>query len=224
MHERQEQSTGVLKAALAYFERFPISPEPPLLTGKRRQLQETLDRIAASAKAQTLGYTRDPGLLDRRRKELREKRMLPLRQLATAELRFAPGAEAALRVPHARASARVVAAAAVRMADALMPHARLLRAAGVSKDFLIQMRQEAHALALTTRENAAKRKRRTEATAAIAAEIKKGLAIVATLEGLVLLHATPENVDLLRNTRRRMKKVGRPRKPRRRKPSLTPVT
>ena len=222
MHERQEQTTGVFKAALAYFERHPVSPEPPLLAGKRRQLQETLDRIAASAKLQNLGSARDSGTLDRRRKELREKRMLPLRQLARAELRFAPGAEAALRVPHARASARVVAAAAIRMADALMPHAKLLRSAGVSKDFLVQMRQEARSLALTTKENATRRKRRTEATATIASEIRKGLAVVATLEGLVLLHASPDQVDQWRSTRRRMKKVGRPRKPRRRRPSVTP--
>lgn len=105
-----------------------------------------------------------------------------------------------------------------------MPHARLLRAAGVSKEFLLQMRQEAHALALTTKENAAKRKHRTEATAAIAAEIKKGLAIVATLEGLVLLHASPEEVNHWRSTRQRRKKLGRPRKPRRRRPSLTPIS
>ena len=114
--------------------------------------------------------------------------MLPLKNIAKGQLKFAPGAEAALRVPHARASARVVAAAALRMADSLMPHARLLASAGVNKDFLRQMRQEARGLAITTRESSEFRRRRRQATAGLAAELKKGRGIVAVMEGMVMLH------------------------------------
>ena len=42
MHDRQQQTTGVFRSVLLYFERCPITPEPPLLAGKRRQLHETL--------------------------------------------------------------------------------------------------------------------------------------------------------------------------------------
>ena len=223
MHERQSRTVEAFRGALSYFERHPVSPEPPLLAGKRRQLRETLARIEASEHVQTIQGVPDWGKLDLRRRELREKRMLPLRQLAKGELLFAPGAEAALRVPHARASARVTAAAAIRMADFLIPHARLLRAAGVSKDFLVQMRQEARSLALTIKDNAAHRQHRTQATATIASEIKKAQAIVAVLEGLVMLHA-PGNIDEWRMMRSLKKKVGRPRKVRPRAKRLPPVS
>lgn len=224
MHERQEQIAEVFMSALEYFEQNPIEPEPPLLAGKRRQLQETLRRIRECSDIQVTASVDDVGKLEGRRKHLREKRMLPLKQIAKGQLLFAPGADAALRVPHARASAQVVAAAAMRMADALMPHSRLLSSAGVSKDFLRQMRHEARGLALTTRENAASRDRRRKATASLAAEVKKGLAILAVLEGIVMLHAAPNDVREWRDTRRIPKKIGRPRKVRRRKPRVALVS
>lgn len=223
MHERQEQTAAVFSTVLKYFERNPITPEPPLLAGKRRQLQETLDRIQSYADIQLNAPVRDLGKLEARRKHLREHRMLPLKHIAKGLLKFAPGAESALRVPHARASAHVVAAAAMRMADALMPHARLLSSAGVSKDFLRQMRHEARALALTTRENAESRRRRRQATTALAAELRKGLGIVAVMEGIVMLH-DPRNVEQWRIFRRIPKKLGRPRTVRRRKPRATFVS
>lgn len=179
MHERQEKTAAVFSSVLRYFERNPLTPEPPLLAGKRRQLQETLERIEHYGSIQRNAPVRDMSKLEARRKQLREHRMLPLKNIAKGQLKFAPGAEAALRVPHTRASAQVVAAAAMRMADALMPHARLLSSAGVSKDFLRQMRHEARGLALTTRENGESRRRRRQATTALAAELKKGLNIVA---------------------------------------------
>lgn len=218
MHERQLRTIETFGGALNFFPRYPITPEPPLLTGKRRQLRSTLDCINELRAVQGIGNLHEVGKLDARRRDLRERRMLPLRHIAKGELLFAPGAEAALRVPHARASARAVAAAGIRMADALMPHARLLRAAGVSKDFLLQMRQEARSLALTLKENAELRRRRAEATAAIAAEIRKGQSILAVLDGLVLLHA-PQNIDQWRLLRGTQKKIGRPRKIRPRRKS-----
>ena len=217
MHERQQRVVMDYEHLLRHFEKYPIVPEPPLLAGKRRQLADTLERIKACENIQAKAPVHEFSNLEFRRKDLRERRMLPLRHLAKGELLFAPGSEAALRVPHARASARAVSAAAVRMADALMPHVKVLRAAGVSKDFLLQMRQEAHALALSLKQNAEKRKRRTEATATIASEIRKARSIVATLDGLVMLNATAEAQKEWRGARRPSKKVGRPRKVRRRK-------
>jgi hypothetical protein len=103
------------------------------------------------------------------------------------------------------------------MADALMPHTRLLVSAGVNKDVLRQMRHEARGLALTTKENVESRRRRRQATAGLAAELKKGTAIVAVMEGMVMLHDR-SNIEEWRIMRRIPKKVGRPRRrrPRRR--------
>ena len=216
MHERQERALNQCKAVSLFFTRRSLSPEPPLLAGKRKQLEETTARIEDCYRAQVTGRIATIGKLDERRKELRERRMLPLRNIAKGQLLFAPGAEAALRVPHARASARVVAAAALRMADALMPHAKLLSAAGVSKDFLRQMRHEARGLALTIKENAAIRRARADATRTLAAELRKAQHIVSVIDGIVHLNGTRDFIDDYMVIRQPFKKVGRPRKPRRR--------
>jgi hypothetical protein len=105
VHERQQQTVHVFELVLKYFERRPITPEPPLLTGKRQQLRETLQRIDAYRRTQLNAPVVDMGKVELRRKQLREQRMLPLKNIAKGQLKFAPGAEAALRVPHARASA-----------------------------------------------------------------------------------------------------------------------
>lgn len=219
MQERQGQTVGVFRNVLLYWGRHPITPEPPLLAGKRRQLEETVARITACGRVQVTFPVTDNAKVETRRKQLREKRMLPLKNIALGQLEFAPGAEAALRVPHARASAQVVAAAALRMADALMPHARLLRSAGLSKDFLREMRHEARGLALTIKQSAEGRRRLREATATIASELKKGLGILSVMEGLVMLHA-PRDKEEWQFARRIPKKVGRPRTVRRRKPRV----
>jgi hypothetical protein len=109
------------------------------------------------------------------------------------------------------------------MADALIPHARLLRSAGVSKDFLRQMRHEARGLALSAKAAADTRRQRREATATLASELKKGLAIVAVMEGIVQLHGSRDLLDQWRTYRRIPKKIGRPRNPRRRKKAAAPL-
>jgi hypothetical protein len=218
MHERQEQSLEQCKSVSTFLARESISPEPPLLIGKRKQLDETIARIDACYTTQVTARMSTVGKLDARRKHLRERRMLPLRSIAKGQLLFAPGAEAALRVPHARASAQVVAAAALRMADALMPHTRLLSAAGVSKDFLREMRHEARGLALTVKQNDAIRRRNADATRTLAQELRKGLDILSVIDGILRLHATRDFLTQYDVMRRRRKKVGRPRKIRHRKP------
>lgn len=217
MHERQTQTFHTLMGGLLFFDQTSLDPEPPLLAGKRTQLKETINRIDELAQVQTATSRNTSGKLDGRRRELREKRMLPLKSIAKGQLLFAPGADAALRVPHARASAQVVAAAALRMTNALMPHVKLLAAAGVTKDFLRQMNHEARSLALTVKQNAELRRRRVEVTAAIASELKKGLDILAVIEGIVVIHGTPDQVSLWRTVRKRRKKLGRPRTIRKRK-------
>jgi hypothetical protein len=86
------------------------------------------------------------------------------------------------------------------------------------------MRHEARGLALTTKENAASRDRRRQATASLASEVKKGLGMLAVMEGIVLLHAAPKELAQWRIMRRIPKKVGRPRKVRHRKPRVALVS
>ena len=121
--------------------------------------------------------------------------------------------EAALRVPHARSDAYTVATAALRMADAVAPHAKLLLSAGYSKDYLKQFRHEARQLALVVKSSEAARARSSKATKAIAAEFQKAKKTVTVIEGLVMLHhgSDSEWVKLWKARRRVTKRMGRPR-------------
>lgn len=188
MDTRQRRMLERFNAVLLFLDNNwkKMQNPPPMLEGRKRSLQQTVARLNDLADRQNFLAT--PGdTVAMRRDKLRSKLMLPLRDIAEPVLRFAPGAAEALRVPHAHASARVVAAAALRMADALEKHGSLLRSAGISKDDLRAMRQEARGLALAVKTNAVTRQRRADVTRGVATEIKKGLLTVQSINGLVML-------------------------------------
>ena len=138
---------------------------------------------------------------------------MPLVRIAKPLLAFAPGVEKALRVPHARSDAYTVAMAALRMADVVAPHAKLLSSAGYSKDYLKQFRHEARELGLAVKTSESARLRRTKATQAIAAELEKAKKTVTVIEGMVMLHhgSDSEWAKHWKERRRVTMRIGRPR-------------
>jgi hypothetical protein len=146
------------------------------------------------------------------RRSLRRHRLMPLVRIARPVLRFAPGAEKVLRVPHARADAMTVAQAALDIARALRPHGKLLASAGVSKTFMADLQSEARQLALAAKTTAAARQKQVKATRAIAQEFRKAMETVTMIEGMVMLHfaKSPAMLDLWRNRRRVSARIGRP--------------
>lgn len=189
MDTRQQRMLERLSGILIFMDHNTreMADPPPMLVGKRRSLEQSIARLKALQDEQN--YLTDPGsTVEFRRDKLRNRRMIPLRDIARPLLKFAPGAAEALRVPHAHASARTVAAAAARMVQALKPHAALLRSANISHDFLREMLQEARGLALAVKTNADERRKRANVTRDVARELKRAFETTRTLGGLVKLH------------------------------------
>ena len=74
------------------------------------------------------------------RQRLRREYMIPLTRTAKPLLRFAPGVEKTLKVPHARASHRELVTAAEVMLKSVQPHRKLLTADGFPTTFLAEFR------------------------------------------------------------------------------------
>jgi len=212
MDNRQERMLTTFHTILFFLERHPISPEPPLLAGMRKSLEASLTKLRAHGLTQHMALNLSAGSVEHRRRALRRDRMMPLVRIAKPLLAFAPGVSRALQVPHARADAHTVATAAMRMADALAPHNRLLISAGYPRDFLKTLRLEARDLALVTTRVESAREKRSKATAAIAAEFKKAKKTVTVIEGLVMLHigSNRNSVKYWRQQRRVSARLGRP--------------
>jgi hypothetical protein len=221
MDNRQRRTLVAFENVLIFLDQHPIRPEPPLLAGMRKSLRASIDRMSKYGVTQNKTGIEKKQDVETRRRALRRERMMPLARIAKPLLRFAPGTERALTVPHARASAKEVADAALRMTDALKPHARLLKTAGVSPSFLTDMRNEARHLALSAKRAEGARRTGSQATEGLATEIRKAMQTVTVIEGLVMLHFAkePGTVKLWRERRRVGARLGRPPRKRRSRPA-----
>jgi hypothetical protein len=210
--KRQKRTLWSFQHVLIFLDRYPLAPEPPLFKGMRASLEHSMKRIKQLESDQDDARRAINRGSELRRNQIRRERMMPLVRIAKPLLAFAPGADAALRVPHARADTLTVAAAALRMADALTPHAKLLKAAGYDKDFLKAFRHEARELALVARNSERARHRRSDATAAIAAEFKKAMKTLTVIEGILMAQYArqPGMQAEWRNRRRVSARLGRP--------------
>ena len=130
MDNRQQRTIATFQHILVFLEQHPIRPEPPLLTGMRKSLVASMHKVKALHHDQIAARNKLGKNVEYRRRKMRHEHMMPLVRIAKPLLAFAPGVERALRVPHARASAKEVAGAAFTMADVLKPHVKLLRSAG----------------------------------------------------------------------------------------------
>ena len=213
MENRQQRTLESFQRDLVFVDQHPITPEPPLLAGMRKSLQASITRIHDLYLQQHHAKNAISGNVARRVRKLRRDWMMPLLRIAQPLLRFAPGVDAALRVPHARSDAHSVAMAALKMADALAPHSKLLSSAGCSKEYMRQFRQEARDLALVTKSSQSARERRAKATSALAEEFKKAKKTVTVIEGLVMLHHGTDSTwaKHWKDRRRVSKRMGRPR-------------
>jgi len=213
MHNRQERTLETFDRILLYLDREKMRPEPPMLAPLRRSLEESITRIRDLGKEQDWARRNIGRGVEQRVRSLRREYMMPLVRIARPLVTFAPGAEAALTVPHARSDALTVAAAALRMCDALAPHQKLLTDAGCSKQHLQKFRHDAKELALSANHAQSARRRRSETTAEIAAEFRKAMETLTVIEGIVMLHVgdNKTQVGLWKQTRRVPARMGRPK-------------
>ena len=217
MDDQQKRTLLALRRILSFVHTTHLEHEPPLLAKMRTSLEASLTRIQNLHRTQNTSrflLTGEPRSLDGLRNKLRRERMMPLVKVAKPLLKFAPGTASALRVPHARASSTEVARAALRLANALKPHSKLLASAGYSKQFVLAMREEAATIAATTARNEKALQARARATSRLAAEFKKAKGTVTVIEGILTPHllANPHEAATWRSERRVHAPTGRPRK------------
>jgi hypothetical protein len=216
MDNRQVRTLQTFERVLVYLEQHPVQPEPPLLARMKQSLTTSIARLYELHTQQTAA-TRGVGSPNVRqmRQHMRRDVLMPLVRIARPLLRFAPGTDHVLRVPHARADTATIATHALDMAKALAPHAKLLTSAGYSKDFLAQFTKEARRLATVTSEADKARQRRSRATLAIRRELEKAMGTVSVIEGILMAHVGPGDrqvMELWRGARRVQARAGRPRK------------
>jgi hypothetical protein len=214
MDSRQSRTLSSLVRVVGYLDHTPIVPEPPLVASMRRSLRASTKRIEALAAEQRSAKMDAKGNVAGRVRSLRRDRMMPLVRIAKPLLAFAPGAERVLHVPHARSDAYTIATAALHIADALAPHAKLLAAAGCSREYMREFRNEARDLALVSRRSEAARRRQRETTQRLAEEFRKAMKTVMVVEGLIMLHCGRDEVALVgwKHARRVTARLGRPKK------------
>lgn len=216
MENRQQRVIAAFEKVLGYLVIRPVTPEPPLLTGLKKSLRTSIDRIEAFRSIQHSTMMLEGGRVAQRRTRLRRAHLIPLVRTVKPHLTFAPGAERVLKVPHARADALTVAQSALAIAAFLKGHRKLLAAAGYSSTYLSELQHEARGLALAAKQTAAALEKRAKATRDMALEIQKGMNTVMSIEGMVLRQiGRDKNAVAFWKERRKVgARVGRP--PRRR--------
>ena len=215
MDNRQQRTVQTFERILIYLARHPIRPEPPLLASMKQSLTTSIARLRELQRQQASAHNGVSGPDARKmRQHMRRQVLMPLVRIAKPLLKFAPGTEQVLRVPHARADTKTIAMHALDMAKALTPHAKLLTSAGYPKDFIAAFKKEAQQLAAVTTGADKARQRRSRATAGIRPELKKAMGTVSVIEGILMARVPPgdrASMELWRGTRRVQARVGRPR-------------
>jgi hypothetical protein len=102
MDNRQQRTLESFERDLVFLDQHPITPEPPLLAAMRKSLRASITRLRSLANEQRSAKDSISGRVDFRVRKLRRDAMMPLVRISKPLLAFAPGVEAALRVPHAR--------------------------------------------------------------------------------------------------------------------------
>lgn len=214
MDNRQHRTLQTFQRILIHLKQHPLTPEPPLLAKMKQSLTASMVRMQELAQQQRSAADGVSGVdIRRMRQHMRRQVLMPLVRIAKPLLKFAPGTEHVLRVPHARTDTATIAMHALNVAKALTPHAKLLTSAGYSKNFIMEFKKEAQQLASVSTDTVKARQRRSRATAAIGQELKKAMGTVSVIEGILLAHVPPSDraaLELWRGARRVPARVGRP--------------
>lgn len=214
MDNRQGRSVAAHTRVVLNVDASGIDPMPPLLLKTRNQLQGCIDRLQILRQRQhSAGLAVDGPRPRDASRTLRREKMMPLVRIARPLLKFAPGVERVMRVPHARSDAMTVATAAREMAKMLKPHQKLLKSAGLPNDFLAELRRDADTLAASVKRSEKVRRVRSAATAAIARELKEARKHVTVIEGILMFHLKDTTkLSVFKSERRVHARIGRPKR------------
>ena len=196
-----------------------LGDPPPMFEDNVIKFRSSVNRVLHLAEQEALLTPQEAGegeqiadLRDRFRGEY----MIPLRRTGKPLLRFAPGIEKALKVPHKRASHRKLVTSAEVMLKAVQPYRKMLISAGFSKTFLTEFRdltKELKRIARIATTDSRRKAKFDRVTEEISKELKTANETLGIIDGLVLSRAV-RNSRLAKEWRALMKhptRIGRPR-------------
>jgi CHAD domain-containing protein len=217
VNERQTRSLIAFANAVAYLEKLP-KPHDPELAKPLARLRKKVDLLQQAAGEQTLAGGRLVASARLELDKLRDKQMLGLADLARPHFRGEASVLAALRVPHKKATAGEILSAAEVLADTLQPHRRFLSASGIDTRRIRRLRDETLRVKKLFDAADARIPIRTLATDRIPALLTSARDDLRAINRIMLTSRSPDELVAWQIASRVGKRLGRPRKPRRRPP------
>ena len=213
MDNRQLRDVERYQRILVYLGRTPIKPAPPLLASLKEELAASVARLRELGNEQHIAakYVRHSSV-ESLRQYVRQRMMMPAVRMARSYLRFAPGAEQVLRVPHARASTATVAARGHELADMMEPHVDVFASAGFGTGFVADLRERADALANAGARLDEARQRLSRTTMEVREELKNAKRIMDVMDGIFRHHSSRDDLAQWRWACRVNSRLGRPRR------------
>lgn len=232
MNARQERGVARLDQAVLHLRfRVRAADAPPVFERNVIKLQTSVARLHELAREQyhlTPQQAEEGEKTSNLRKHLRRKYMIPLTRTGRRLLRFAPGIEQALKVPHARASHREIVTTAEVMLKAVRPHQALFVNEGFPKAFFTEFRDVTRMLKRIATSTSQRQTEFARVSRELREEFASANETLRILDGLVLAHADRDRqlAKIWKEAMRTPKPLGRPAaKKRKRSPdSVTSAT
>jgi len=216
VNQRQERSLTTYRNALAFVGERPVAFAPELAHLCER-LDATVEAIDDTAGKQQLRGGKLLGDARRRLDQIREKHMLPLvrltRRLFSGETRI----QNSLKVPHKRASTEELLAASASIVKTLGAQRKFLSESRVDPRRIDHLREETRQAKQLFDAAATRTPESAIATRRLRALFADARADFAAIDGLVTLTLKPEELTGWRMISRVGKRMGRPRKQKRRR-------
>ena len=153
--KRQDQALSAYLTTLEYFEKsthvFP--GEIPDIVKRLEATAREIDKLRGLEKNIRLEATLK--MLEVPLHAMREDHMLPLSRMSRRVFKGESALLAAIRVPHKRATAEVMIAAALRMVETLSPHRRVLKQSRIDPARVTLLKAKAKSLDKLARKTAA---------------------------------------------------------------------
>jgi hypothetical protein len=216
VNQRQERSLHAYRGALAFVGGRPLAFTPEL-SHLCERLDATVEAIADAAGKQQLRGGKLLGDARRRLDQIRHKHMLPLVRLTRRLFSGEPAIQAALKVPHKRASTDELFAASASILKTLAVQRQFLSDSGVDPGRIDRLRDETRQAKRLFEAANARTPESAIATRRLGSLFAEARADFAAIDGLVTLACTREELVAWRSVTRVGKRMGRPRKQTRRK-------
>ena len=166
-----------------------LGDPPPMFKQYVVEFRRSVNRVLNLAQEESMlspHEAKEGKETDKLRDRLRKGYMIPLRRTGKPLLRFAPGVEKALKVPHAHAAHRKIVTSAEVMLKAVQPYRKLLSSANFSKTFFTEFRDLAKELKRIATGNSQRKRKFDRVTDSISEELATANETLGKIEGLIL--------------------------------------